>query len=122
MLCVCCGPLYLGQPVWVIGMPDYTGNLFGMNRYSVKSLRPQRDLVKEGAMPGKNISERWYCSAPIRAKGYDEGRILGHRCRTGEAEGRAGTLGFASKFWFASKCSGMCNSALVCLCAGLTQE
>lgn len=93
-----CGPFYLGQPIWVTGMPDYKGNLFGMNRYSVKFIQSQRDIIK-GEMLEKSIcSKRLYHSAPIRTKEYDEGKILVHSRRTRGTEGKAGTLALAAKF------------------------
>lgn len=77
MWCVHCGPFYLGQPIWVIGMTDYKGSSFALNRYSVKFTQSQRDLIKEGELLGKSMcGERLYFSVPIRTKEYDEGKIL----------------------------------------------
>lgn len=58
-------------------MPDYKGNFFGVNRYSVKFIQSQRDLTEEEEMLGKRIcSERLCYSPPLRTKEYREGKSL----------------------------------------------
>lgn len=88
------GPFCLGQPSWATGRSDYKGNLFGVNRYSVKFIQSQRDLLKEGELLGKWICSENLCySPPLRTKEYNEGKSLVHSYRIGAGWGAAGKAG-----------------------------